>query len=197
MAASARAWRSRVSERGTFKRGAAAGVTFGLCSPRGAAIVQASIAERAMPDAISPAGDPESAKVIAVVSSIPLAVDLGRYDLAEAAFAPEIVIDYTSLWGGEPQRTTPAALMDAWRGLVPGFDATRHELRDVATQIDGDRATATAFVDGRHWIGGALWRPIGTYRWTLSRIRRRLEGDCDDVCDDAGDRRPRLGRDRR
>jgi SnoaL-like domain len=126
-----------------------------------------------MPDAISPAGDPESAKVIALVSSIPLAVDLARYDLAEAAFAPEVVIDYTSLWGGEPQRMTPAALMDAWRGLVPGFDATRHELREIEAEVDRDRASATAFVDARHWIGGALWRPIGTYRWTLSRTDGR------------------------
>ncbi len=126
-----------------------------------------------MPNAVTPAGDPESAKVIAVVSSIPLAVDLGRYDLAEAAFAPEIVIDYTSLWGGEPQRTTPGALMDAWRGLVPGFDATRHELSDVAARVDGDVAEATALVDGRHWIGDALWRPIGVYRWTLKKLAGR------------------------
>lgn len=118
---------------------------------------------------VTPAGDPDSARVISTVSSIPLAVDLARYDLAEAAFAPSIVIDYTSLWGGEPQRMTPAELMAAWRGLVPGFDATRHELRDVRAEIDGNRATATAFVDGRHWIEGQLWRPIGTYRWTLER----------------------------
>jgi hypothetical protein len=122
-----------------------------------------------MSDAVSPAGDPESAKVIAVVSSIPLAVDLGCYELAEAAFAPEIVIDYTSLWGGEPQRTTPAALMDAWRGLVPGFDATRHELRHVEARVDGDAAEATALVDGRHWLGEAIWRPVGVYRWTLEK----------------------------
>ncbi len=125
-----------------------------------------------MTDALSPAGKPENAKVIAVVSSIPLAVDLGRYELAEAAFAPDILIDYTSLWGGEAQRTTPAALMDAWRGLVPGFDATRHELRHVEARVDGDAADATALVDGRHWIGDKLWRPIGVYRWTL----RKFEG---------------------
>ncbi|WP_376093789.1 nuclear transport factor 2 family protein [Roseomonas sp. CCTCC AB2023176] len=118
---------------------------------------------------VTPAGDPDSARVISTVSSIPLAVDLARYDLAEASFAPSIVIDYTSLWGGEPQRMTPAELMAAWRGLVPGFDATRHELKDVRAELDGDRATATAFVDGRHWIDGRLWRPIGTYRWTLER----------------------------
>ena len=123
-----------------------------------------------MPNALPPAGDPEGAKVIAVVASIPLAVDLGRYDLAEDAFASEIVIDYTSLWGGEPQRTTPAALIEAWRGLVPGFDATRHELSDIEVQVDADAAEATARVDGRHWIGEALWRPIGVYRWTLSKL---------------------------
>jgi hypothetical protein len=122
-----------------------------------------------MSSSLTPAGDPDTARVISTVSSIPLAVDLARYDLAEAAFAPSIVIDYTSLWGGEPQRMTPADLMAAWRGLVPGFDATRHELRDVRAEVRGDRATATALVDGRHWIDGRLWRPIGTYRWTLER----------------------------
>ena len=63
--------------------------------------------------------------------------------------------------------------MDAWRGLVPGFDATRHELSAVEARVDGDKAEATARVDGRHWIGGALWRPIGAYRWTL----RKLDGN--------------------
>lgn len=126
-----------------------------------------------MPQTLAPVGDPESARIISVVSSIPLAVDLARYDLAEAAFAPNIVIDYTSLWGGAPQRMTPRSLMDAWRALVPGFDATRHELRNVQATVSGDTAIATAFVDGRHWIDGALWRPIGNYRWTLRKIDGR------------------------
>ena len=136
-----------------------------------------------MPDALSPAGDPESAKVIAVVSSIPLAVDLARYDLAEAAFAPEVVIDYTSLWGGEPQRMTPAALMDAWRGLVPGFDATRHELEDVEAPVDGDGATATrvrgrppldrrrAVAADRRFIAGRSSRLDG--RWKVTAMTSR------------------------
>lgn len=121
-------------------------------------------------DTLPEAGDPDTARVITIVSSIPLAVDRAAYDLAEAAFAPEIVVDYTSLWGGEPATMTPAALMDAWRGIVPGFDATWHELGPVTVEIEGDRATATAFVDGRHWIGNRLWRPVGDYHWDLVRI---------------------------
>lgn len=115
-------------------------------------------------------GQPEEAQVRSVVASIPLAVDLAQYALAEAAFAPEIVVDYTSLWGGEPQRMTPAALMQAWRGIVPGFDATWHELSDVQARVQGERATATARVDGRHWIGEQLWRPVGRYHWELARL---------------------------
>ncbi len=60
--------------------------------------------------------------------------------------------------------------MTAWRGIVPGFDATWHELSDVQATVTGETATATAFVDGRHWIGDQLWRPVGTYNWDLQRI---------------------------
>jgi hypothetical protein len=108
--------------------------------------------------------------VISVVSSIPLAVDLANYALAESAFAPKIVIDYTSLWGGTPNTMTPAELMTAWRGIVPGFDATWHELNEVRARVTGNTATASAGVDGRHWLGDALWRPIGKYEWELEKL---------------------------
>jgi fermentation-respiration switch protein FrsA (DUF1100 family) len=118
----------------------------------------------------APLGAPDEAQVVSVVSSIPLAVDLARYELAEAAFAPQVVVDYTSLWGGEASTMTPAELMTAWRGIVPGFTATLHELGPVRASVSGDRATASAFVDGRHWIGNRLWRPVGHYHWELARL---------------------------
>jgi len=132
------------------------------------AALPALVAQSAL--ALPPAGDPETAQIRTLVASIPLAVDRGAYDLAEAAFAPSFTIDYTSLWGGEPATMTPAALMAAWRGIVPGFDATWHELGPVTVELDGDTATATAFVDGRHWIDGQLWRPVGTYHWDVAQI---------------------------
>lgn len=115
------------------------------------------------------ATDADLAAVKTTVAAIPMAVDLGVYALAERLFAPEITIDYTSLWGGDAAVMTPPELMTAWRGIVPGFDATWHELGPITAEITGDTATATAAIDGRHWIGDALWRPIGTYDWDLAR----------------------------
>lgn len=125
---------------------------------------------KTLPRALGPIGSVEAARIISTVSSIPLAVDLAAYDLAERAFAPEIVVDYTSLWGGAAQRMTPAELMAAWRGIVPGFDATRHEIADVAVTVAGDEARAAAFVDGRHFLDGQVWRPVGLYDWRLRKI---------------------------
>lgn len=132
-----------------------------------AAVTAAAFATPTSARDLAPVGDKETARVIAVVSSIPLAVDLAAYDLAERAFAPKVVVDYTSLWGGAPNTMTPAELMTAWRGIVPGFEATWHELSDVRAKVTGDTAEASAFVDGRHWIGDRLWRPVGTYQWQL------------------------------
>ena len=114
-------------------------------------------------------GAPEASKVISVVASIPLAVDLAAHDLAEKAFAEKVVIDYTSLWGGTPNTMTPQELMAAWKGIVPGFDATWHELSRLTAQINGNKVTAGAFVDGRHWLGDKLWRPVGNYEWDLEK----------------------------
>jgi fermentation-respiration switch protein FrsA (DUF1100 family) len=125
---------------------------------------------KTLPRELGPFGSADEARIISVVSSIPLAVDLANYDLAERAFAAEIVVDYTSLWGGEAQRMSPPELMAAWRGIVPGFDATRHEIADVSVALAGDAAHASAFVDGRHFLGGEVWRPVGTYDWRLRRI---------------------------
>jgi SnoaL-like domain len=135
------------------------------------AFAVSSFAQTATPQLtnLSPVGEPEASKVISVVSSIPLAVDLAAYDMAEKAFAPKVVIDYTSLWGGTPNTMTPSELMTAWRGIVPGFDATWHELSKVTAQVNGSKATAGAFVDGRHWIGDKLWRPVGNYEWDLEK----------------------------
>jgi hypothetical protein len=119
------------------------------------------------------AGDPQTASIIVLVSSISVAVDLRNFDLAEAAFAPSLLVDYTSLWGGEAQRTTPAALIAGWRSLLPGFDATHHELSNIEVNVDGDGASSSVMVDARHWIGSALWRLVGTQYFTLERTDGR------------------------
>jgi hypothetical protein len=42
--------------------------------------------------------------------------------------------------------------------------------RTSAPPSPARRRPPPPFVDGRHWIGERLWRPVGTYSWDLTRI---------------------------
>jgi hypothetical protein len=57
------------------------------------------------------------------VKSVPLAVGLARDDLAEAAFALQVTIDDTSLWGGEPATDRALAAQAIKRAKALALDA--------------------------------------------------------------------------
>lgn len=120
-----------------------------------------------MPEILSSHAGPMAARIASLVRSIPLAVDLGCFELAGAAFAPRVRIDYSSLWGGEAQDLAASDLLAAWQALVPGFDATLHELGPVQVELGAGQALASAEVEARHWLDGELWMLRGRYHWPL------------------------------
>jgi len=117
----------------------------------------------------SAASPAEEARIASVISAVAVYADNRDFRPLERFFAPETTMDYTSLWGGEPQRFAPSALMDAWAGLLPGFDATRHELSDIQVEIGDDVATAQARVRATHWLGDHTWVVAGSYDYVLIR----------------------------
>ncbi|WP_420963726.1 nuclear transport factor 2 family protein [Brucella sp. IR073] len=133
----------------------------------------------------------DEARVASVIAAIAVYADNQDFHPLERFFAPETTIDYTSLWGGEPQRFAPSALMRAWAGLLPGFDATRHELSDIQVRIGDNAAAAQAKVRATHWLGDRTWVVAGAYDyalvrseagWQVSRMTLRL-------ADESGDRK--------
>lgn len=143
----------------------------------------------AMSTQASHASSAEKARVASAVAAVAVYADNRDFSALERFFAPETVIDYTSLWGGEPQRFSPEALMAAWSGLLPGFDATRHELTAIAVTLSGGTATARADVRATHWIGGRQWIVAGSYDyrltrtaegWQVARMTFRLEEESGD-----------------
>ena len=130
----------------------------------------------------------DEARVAGVVSAA-IYADNHDFGPLERYFASETIIDYTSLWGGEPQRFTPSGLMDAWSGLLPGFDATHHELSDIHVTIDGSIANARAQVRAVHWLDDRTWVVTGSYDyalihsdegWRVSRMTLRLAEETGD-----------------
>jgi hypothetical protein len=66
------------------------------------------------------------------------------------------------------------ALLDRWRALLPGFDATQHLIGPViVTEHRASLATVEAQARGYHYLagaeGGALWIVAGRYRFAMEQ----------------------------
>ena len=102
------------------------------------------------------------------------AIDRLDWGTARAAFAPTVTVDYTSLFGGTAETLSAETLLERWRRLLPGFEATQHLIGPVIVTGDGGpAATAEAQVRGYHYVsgaqGGPMWMAAGRYRFAMER----------------------------
>ena len=103
--------------------------------------------------------------------------DQRRWDGLADLFAAEVLLDYTSLVGGEPARLSPEEIVGSWRTTLGGLDATQHLVSNVLVDPEegaaGAAATATAQFQATHVLanptGDDTWTLGGHYRFELTR----------------------------
>ena len=117
---------------------------------------------------MSTAGQKEPADVVVEMF---FATDRRAWDEVRDSFADTVRLDYTSLNGGEPVMIAADDMVEAWKGLLPGFDSTHHHVTPVMTtpSVEGTRVilngTATHRLSSAH--GDSLWIIGGYYEADL------------------------------
>lgn len=112
----------------------------------------------------------DEAKIRSNINSFSALADQGAFEYLGRLFAPVLTVDYTTLFGGEAQQVKRQDLMQQWAGLLPGFDATFHDLSNLNVSIDGDKASATVDFIASHWLGEeGFWAVSGEYEFGLQR----------------------------
>jgi hypothetical protein len=103
--------------------------------------------------------------------------DRREWTLLTEVFADRVVLDYTSLNGGEPVELTPDQVVAGWSNALGGFDATHHMITNHLVRTTGDTAVCTASFQATHRLanplGSPLWTLGGTYRFDLVRLDGR------------------------
>jgi len=118
---------------------------------------------------IAPAEERTTAAITDAILAIARGADRRDWHEVATAFAPSVVLDY-----GTPERLTPAEIVGRWQPLLEAFDATQHQLSDLAIRLTGDRATATSRFLATHLLAGAgaagdVWSLEGRYEHDLAR----------------------------
>jgi len=97
------------------------------------------------------------------------AIDRKDWDGVRAVLAEEVRTDYTTLFGGSPRTQSATELIEGWRGLLPGFDATQHLTGPILSDIATGTARARCAVTAMHRIGRDHWTVSGHYDIELTR----------------------------
>ncbi len=113
------------------------------------------------------------------IGALAVHVDARRWDQILDLFAPQVEVDYTSLFGGERQSLTREQLVDGWRRLLLGFTRTTHVIGSPTVVMNGTTARGSASVVAWHFIkepalsGKDLWLVGGCYEMTLEKVEGR------------------------
>jgi hypothetical protein len=86
-----------------------------------------------------------------------------------ACLADEVRTDYTELFGGEPETLPADELVERWKSLVPGFDATQHMTGPCLVDERDGGLVAKTHVRAYHRLGDAVWGVHGHYVVPLER----------------------------
>lgn len=99
--------------------------------------------------------------------------DQNNWINVEAQFAPKVVLDYSSMTGGEADNTTPQGITSAWKTALPGFTYTHHQIGNFITQVKGNKAHSFCYGTATHYLEddkGNVWTVVGTYDFDLEKI---------------------------
>ncbi|MEM9647916.1 MAG: nuclear transport factor 2 family protein [Bacteroidota bacterium] len=107
-----------------------------------------------------------------VVTQLFVATDQQNWDQVKQTFDSEVALDYSSMTGNPKSQQSPDEITTAWKGILPGFESTHHQLGNFIVKGDGDTAQVFCYGTAAHYLtneGGNLWTVVGTYEFDLTK----------------------------
>ena len=117
-----------------------------------------------------------------VVTSLFVATDARNWDGVAEAFHTKVVLDYASMTGNPAAELAPEDIINSWKGILPGFEHTHHQLGNFLSDVNGNQATVSCYGTATHYLAdenGSIWIVVGTYdfelvkedNWKISKMK--------------------------
>lgn len=79
----------------------------------------------------------------------------------------KVLLDYSAMSGNPAAELTPEQIINAWKGLLPGFDKTHHQPARFMITQNGNNATVRYFAKADHFLGDDSWTVEANYDTVL------------------------------
>ena len=110
---------------------------------------------------------------VSTINKLFSSADTRDWEAVASCFAPQVVLDMTSMDGGEPTTLLPSDITSMWDDGLKALQAVHHQAGNFAVTLDGDRARACCHGTAFHYLPNPSGRNtrtfVGTYDFELKR----------------------------
>ena len=101
--------------------------------------------------------------VLDAVNRLFVSTDRRDWAAVRDCLADPVVLDMTSMVGGEPAKLTPQQVAEGWEQGLRALDAIHHQTGNCAASVEGDRAMAFCYGTATHYRKTASGRNVRTF----------------------------------
>jgi hypothetical protein len=110
--------------------------------------------------------------LIETINKLFLAVDERDWNSLKLIMNDTVYLDYSSMTGGQPDELPLQLIIDSWREVLPGFDATHHQLGNYLVDENNQFGKVFCYGTANHFLkndsGMNFWTVTGTYEFKLN-----------------------------
>jgi len=109
-------------------------------------------------------------EVTNVVTKLFVATDQADWKMVKNCFAPKVHLDYSSMTGMPAGELSSEEIIQNWKGILPKFEHTHHQLGNFTSKIEGKSAQVFCYGTATHFLQndkGNLWTVVGSYDFEL------------------------------
>lgn len=102
-------------------------------------------------------------EIINVVKELFGGADERNWNKVKSALFNKVLLDYSALSGSPAATLTSDVIITAWKGLLPGFDHTKHQPAHFTVKQEDGKATVHYFAKADHFLGDDEWTVEANY----------------------------------
>jgi hypothetical protein len=119
-------------------------------------------------------GNMDNHEIIETVNKLFISVDNRDWKNVKAIFNDTVLLDYTSMAGGQPAQLASDQIIDSWKSVMPGFDNTHHQVGNYIIETDSLVAKVFCYGTATHYLANEskknLWTVVGSYDLELQTV---------------------------
>ena len=123
----------------------------------------------------------EEKAVIRTVNRLFVSTDNRDWEGVKACFADEVVLDMTSVMGGEPNKLTPQQIADGWAQGLKGLKAIHHQTANYDVLLSTDKAEVFCYGIAFHYLPNVTGQHsrtfVGSYDFHLKKFNNEWKID--------------------